>query len=370
MDIIMAVSTLLLRVLTALNLFYGGAFMELSERKKAILSAIVRMYINSGEPIGSKVLCEMLENAPSSATLRNEMNALCDMGFLSQPHTSAGRVPTHEAYRFYVETLMPRDKISEENKYIVDSSLNSSNCDPEKLPERAVEVLSELTGLPSIAAKISDDGITLKRVELLPMGMHSAMLIIITSDGRSRSQLCHVSTPLTSGLISQFDRLVTKRVIKQNINSLTPAAMQCIIAQSNGDILNLMSLINALFQMVEEIKTSCVSIKGMSNLFAMGLAPDTADKIGNLISSHETVMSLISKSNGPLSIVFGNDTDYNILKPSSIILAKYGAGGKDIGCIGVIGPTRMSYEHIIPSIKYTASRINSLLGETLKDMED
>ncbi len=343
---------------------------ELSERKKAILSAIVKLYITSGEPIGSKMLCEILENAPSSATLRNEMNALCDLGLLSQPHTSAGRIPTTDGYRLYVNTLMDKPEVSEDIKKSIDENLGFSNCDPEKLPEKAVETLSKLTGLPVFSAKISDAGVTLKRIELLPMGKSSAMLIIITSDGRSRSRLCHMNSTLTSALISEFDRLITRRVLNMDLELLSPATMQSITVQSGLNILNLMPLITALFQMVQDIKNSCFNLKGASNFFTMGLDRASADKISTLLNHHDTLMSLISKNAQPISVVFGSDTEYSALQPSCIILARYGIPGRDIGCIGIIGPTRLSYEKILPSIEYTVDKINELLSNTLKDMEE
>lgn len=344
--------------------------MELSERKKAILSAVIKLYINSGEPIGSKMLCKFLENAPSSATLRNEMNALCDLGLLSQPHTSAGRIPTTDGYRLYINTLMDKPEISEDIKKRIDESLGFSNCDPEKLPEKAVETLSAVTGLPVFSAKISDMGVTLKRVELLPMGNRSEMLIIITSDGRSRSRLCHMHTALTSAHISEFDRLITRRVLNIDLEQLSPAAMQSITVQSGLNVLTLMPLITALFQMVDDIKNSCFSIKGASNFFTMGLDRTSANKISTLLEHHDTLMSLISKNDKPISIVFGNDTEYSVLKPSCIILARYGVPERDIGCIGIIGPTRIAYEKILPSIEYTINKINELLSNTLKDMEE
>ena len=153
--------------------------MELSERRKAILEAIIKSYISSGEPIGSKMLCEILENAPSSATLRNEMNALCDLGLLSQPHTSAGRIPTNDGYRLYINTLMDKGEIGDSTKEVIDENLNFSNCDPEKLPEKAAATLSLITGLPAFSAKLSDNNCFVKRTELLPMGNNSTMLIVI-----------------------------------------------------------------------------------------------------------------------------------------------------------------------------------------------
>ena len=344
--------------------------MELSERKKSILSAIVKHYITCGEPIGSKMLCEILENAPSSATLRNEMNALCDLGLLSQPHTSAGRVPTDDGYRLYINTLMQKSEIGKELKESINESINFSNCDPEKLPEIAAKTLSEITGLPTFSAKISDSGVTLKRIELMPMGNRSAMLIVITSDGRSRSRLCHIPTLLTASLISEFEKLIASRVLNCDLDTLTRASMQSITASSGLNILNLMPLITALFGMVEDIKNSGFSMTGASNFFTMGLDKASADRISTLLGSHDTLMKLISENDRPISVVFGSDTEYSALKPSCIILARYGVKDRDIGCIGVIGPTRISYEKILPSIEYTVKRINELLSNTLNDMEE
>ncbi len=344
--------------------------MELSERRKAILGAIIKHYISSGEPIGSKLLCEVLENAPSSATLRNEMNALCDLGLLAQPHTSAGRIPTNEGYRLYINTLMDKGEISGNVREIIDENLNFSNCDPEKLPEKAAQTLSAITGLPAFSAKLSDNNSAVKRTELLPMGNNSAMLIVITTDGRSRSSLCFLGAELTASLINEFKELMAREILGKPLQFFNKANMQNIMARSGLNILNLMPLITALFEMLQDIKNSSFSIKGTSNFFTMGLNQSDADKISTLLSSEDTLLSLINKSDKAVSIVFGSDTQYSALKPSCIILARYSVGGKDIGCLGLIGPTRLSYEKLLPSIEYAAEKINDLLSNTLNDMEE
>lgn len=343
--------------------------MELNDRKKAILSAIVRMHISTGEPIGSKALCNILGNSLSSATLRNEMSALCDMGYLDQPHTSAGRVPTAEGYRFFVSTL-PHDRVSEENKRIIDSFLSSSNCDPEKLPEKAGDILSELTGLPAIAAKVSDSGTTIRRVELLPMGSRSGMAIVITSDGRSRSRLFRINVPLGPDMINLFDRIVSANILRQDIEMLSVGKMQSIIANAGFEAFGLMPVFTSIFEMIDEIRRSSVTLKGSSNMFSIFGHKSDADRAINLMNSQDAVMSIISKTHEPIGIVFGDDTQYSVLKPAGLIFARYGVGDKNAGCIGIIGPTRMSYENIIPSVEYAAERMNKLLSETLLDMED
>lgn len=342
--------------------------MELSGRKKAILSAIVKMYISSGEPVGSKMLCEILENAPSSATLRNEMSKLSEMGFLEQPHTSAGRVPTASGYRLYIESLMNKDEINAEHKRYIDESLSASDCNPEKITETAGKVLSDITGLPSIAADISSGGPRVKRVEILRMADRIAMMILITTDGRSRSRLVHTQSDLNADIISKFDRLVSQKILRRSIEDLTPAAQQNIYIAAGIDAFSLMPLLSSLFDMVTDIINTNVTLSGQSNLFSMGWHKTEADKIISLLQSRDTIKQLFSDKAAPLGVVFGKDTAYSALMPSSIIYAKYSAGQNNTGCIGVIGPTRMSYELIIPSIEYTAKKVDSLLSETFKDM--
>ncbi len=344
--------------------------MELSERKKAILSAVIRMYIESGEPIGSKILSEMMQNSPSSATLRNEMSALCDMGFLEQPHTSAGRVPTPAGYRLYIESLMNHCALSSSYRKTIDAALESAGRDPEKMPEKAVEILSEITGLPAIAAKILNVGVVLCKAELIPLGKHSGMVLIITSDGRSRSRLCHISEVLGADIVGMFNKVSAQYLLGNNIDGFTPVLIQNIIAGCGRDALELMPLILAVFEMAGEIGSSSVSIKGMSHLFSMGFQSEDADRIISTLNSRDTLLSLMKGKSKPLNIVFGRDTEYPALNPSSIIFARYGPAESSLGCIGVIGPTRMSYEQIIPGIEYTALKINSLLCEAFKDMEE
>ena len=343
--------------------------MELSQRKKDILSAIVKMYILSGEPIGSKILCASLQNAPSSATLRNEMSTLCDMGFLEQPHTSAGRIPTALGYRLYIESLMNKDELNLEHKRYIDESLASIHSDPEKITETASRVISDITGLPSIAANISSVLPRIKRVELLKMGKTLAMVILITTDGRSRSRLVHTNKELDSPLISKFDEIIKQKVKGKTIEDFTPAHLQMIYMAAGMDAMALMPLLSAVFDMTTDIINSAVTLSGQSNMLSLGWNKNDAEKMITLLKSRDVVKQLFDSQSSNIGVLFGKDTEYSALCPSSIIYAKYGMESGASGCIGVIGPTRMSYELIIPSIEYTAKRVDSLLNETYKDME-
>ncbi len=367
--IIIIVSTQSFRVLILENNNKGGALMELSERKKAILAAIVKTYITTGEPIGSKNLCDILDNSPSSATLRNEMSALVQMGYLEQPHTSAGRVPTPTGYKFYIDSLMQKSLISDEYKSIIDHNLKFTSCDPEILPKKAGEVLSGLTGLPTFTAHISGDT-RLKKVEAIPFGHQSVMLLIITSDGRSRSRLCHIQNTFDNDLRIKFNRFISERIVGKTANELSPAVMQNMFSVIGADAFLLMPLLTSIFEMINDINESTVNLSGQSNLFSMYSQKADAERIINLLKSREALLPILNRSNEPVEIVFGNQTPFSALEPSSIILAKYSAGKHNLGCIGVIGPTRMSYEQIIPSIEYTAKRLSEILDTVLFDMEE
>ncbi len=344
--------------------------MALTPRQKEILAEIVKLHILSGEPIGSKVLCEQMANAPSSATLRNEMSLLCDLGLLAQPHTSAGRIPTDLGYKLYIDTLMDKGTLSEDIKNYIDNAINRESCDPEKLPATAGRVLNEITGLPAISVDISPNGPVLRRVELITLSERLAMTVIITADGRSRSRLCHLSSPLTGEVVHLFEKIVSERLIKRSTSELNSAYMQNALAQAGLYAFSIMPLFSAISTMVKEIENSSVCISGQTAIFDMAKQTDAADKIMTLLGSRDTLVSLLSTTQSDFGVLFGGQTQFSILKPSSIIFAKYGNLDSVSGCLGVIGPTRISYEHIIPSVEYTAKRVNQVLSDALSEMEE
>ena len=343
--------------------------MELSERKKNILAAIIKAYILTGEPIGSKMLCDILENAPSSATLRNEMSSLCNMGLLHQPHTSAGRVPTPSAYRLYVEDMMQLGEISQSDKEIIDSALTKTNCDPETLPNAAAKMLSGLTGLPVIAANISKNGPRIKKVEYMRLGQHSLMLFVVTSDGRTRSRLCHIESGCDSVDFSLFEKILCDKILDRSLNELSPAVMQNIFISAGSGAFSLIPIFSFLFDMISGIRESDISIAGQSNIFAFCPNRENAEKTISLLTHKDTLLDIISQTDAELGIVLGAETSYSALAPSSIVFAKYGSNDYT-GSLCIIGPTRMSYEHIIPCLRYTVERLSNLLAVSLKDMEE
>lgn len=344
--------------------------MELTPRKKVILSEIVKAHIANGEPVGSSFLCRTAGLNLSSATIRNEMSDLCDMGYLEQPHTSAGRVPTAAGYRMYITGLLDKNTLSAPMQFSIDKAIEKVAGDPENMTATAGQVLSDLTGFTTVAMTIPEDSAFIKRVELLPMGKKMALLVLVTSDGIARSRICRTSEALTATAIRMFDRLVAVDIVGKELIDFNGVFLQTIAAKMGEQAFLLMPLITTLFEMVENVCHSQLALKGESNLYSAYKKEGDARKIVEFISRRDAILSILSEIPDPVSVVFGDDYGIEELKPSSMVVAKFGNGDKNSGRIGIIGPTRMAYEDIIPSISYFAKQLGKVLEQSIRDLDD
>lgn len=343
--------------------------MELTNRKRAVLEAIVKAYIKTGEPVGSKILVGLLENAPSSATLRNEMSELCELGFLEQPHISAGRVPTANAYRLYVNSLIDSAKINDSTKEYIDALLSQSVLSPEQLNEKAAEILSRLTGLTAFSYHSVDNTVTLKRVEILKISRHSLMVFMITSDGRTANSMCRIDTPFVAELEEKLLNIFKNRLYRKSLFELNKAYLQNVIASDLFDTFSLVPIFTCIFDMADSLSQSRVSIAGQSGMYNV-FGEEKARRILALVSREEPLVSIASGAKSETEVIFGDDTPYNDLKNTTMIIAGYGGDAAPTGRIGIIGSDRMSYEQIIPSVKYMVSCLTYIMKEFKKDMED
>ena len=342
--------------------------MELSPRKQAVLAAVTTAYIKTGEPIGSKALTAILKNAPSSATIRSEMSELCELGLLTQPHTSAGRIPTSRGFKLYVDALMQPDKISESDKAFIDEGLKNMNAAPEKIPQTAGELLSRLTGLPVLNCFTAGQSPIIRRAELVRISRHSVLLWLLTADGRTRSRIFRTGGAYTPELDLKFSEIVSKKVQCKPVNELTKAYMQSVIAGSGS--IDLAPVISALFEMSQEIEASDVSLSGEAALYNICGSETVARRILSLVSLKEPILSVIDSVDGKAGVVFGAETGFKELWGDTVIVAKYGGRDNYRGAIGLIGPNRISYDRLIPVVEYTASRLSDIMTEARQDMEE
>ena len=345
--------------------------MELNERKRAILAAIVKSYIEAGEPIGSKALCDMLNLSLSSATLRNEMSDLCSLGFLEQPHTSAGRIPTHLGYRTYVDSLMTPATLTPEIKLAIDSTLETISHTPEQMPTLACQILADLTGLPSFCASLTNEDAKIKRVRLIPMGGKTMLMVVISTDGMAKSSIVLSDCEVDEALLSVYSNICKTCIIGHRLYELNTAYLQSIVARIGTFGLNVMPLLSTMFEIIGEMFEPQLHFRGESKLLTGYRQHEDAMRLGELISQKQTVLEVISRMNSPVGVIFGDDYGHGIATtPSCMVVAKYKTGDKELGRIGVIGPVRMAYEQLMPSIEYFAARLGTLMTKALRDMED
>lgn len=342
--------------------------MELTPRKQAVLKAVVKAYIETGEPVGSKILTELIENAPSSATLRNEMSELCELGFLEQPHTSAGRIPTSRGFQFYVTRLMPSGEIPKSDKAYIDNAFSQITETPEKIPAAVGKILSDLTGFPVISCLMTNSVAAVKRVEVLRVSRSSVMLLVITNDGRTRNRIVRLSESLTPQLLDSFYDIVDRKIKRQKITDLTKGYMQSVIALSGLNAFSLMPLITAVFEAVSEIENVSVDLSGLSKLYDISGSEENARKIMSLIESRDPIISMFERTGD--GVIFGADSGYSFLGNDAIVAASFNSGDKYRGYIALLGPKRLDFEQIIPSIEYIAKNLGALISDAQKDMED
>lgn len=340
---------------------------ELTPRKQAVLKAIVKAYIETGEPIGSKILTSLIENAPSSATLRNEMSELVSMGLLEQPHTSAGRIPTSDGLKLYISDLMQRQEISPRDKGFIDARFETLTEMPEKIPAKAGEILSDLTHLPVIACVLTPKTAVVKKVELLNISRNTVMLLVVTGDSRTRNRIFRLSDDFTPQLLERFKEIVATKIKGKPLEDLSIGYMQSLVASLGIDAFGLMPLFTALFETISEIENMTVDLSGVSRLYNVCGNEERAKRIISLVERRDPIISLFERvGNG---VVFGKDTGLWELQGDTLIAARF-TSDKYKGYIALIGPNRLSYEQLIPAIEYTAQKLSKVIADAQKDMED
>ena len=343
--------------------------MEISERKRKILAAIVEAYVKTGEPIGSKALCEALDYSVSSATIRNEMADLVELGLLEQPHTSAGRIPSHEGYRLYIDQLMHQTPLTEDEQRFIDGSLSASANDPEHLLEDASQILAEMTRYAAVSTTPSDEEATVRHLQLVQTGRRTAMVVMTTSSGMLKNKIFRCDYDLTPEILRIFHKMLNEKLGGIPVASITPAFIQTMAASLGEMTLLMPSVLMAVLEASREAMETDVRLEGQYNLlFLPEFGMDNARRLMEFLNQREQLIRLLEGQTGVTKVLIGPESEYPELYDSSLVVSRYSLGGKNAGAIGIIGPTRMDYAKMIPKLEYLASTVGTLLSEIM-DME-
>ena len=342
--------------------------MELSERKRKILRAVVEQYVQSGVPVGSKSVCDHLDFPVSSATVRNELSDLSEMGLLDQPHTSAGRVPSHRGYRLYVDQLMKPKALGTEERQIIDSLLLSSAYDPEKLLSGVSRALSALTRCAAVSTTPGGGDAAIRAVQFVQTSRRTAMLILMSSAGTMKTRVFHCDFDLTNDILRVFFRVFNGKLAGKNVSDITPAFLQGV-GVSLGEMYVLMGApLRALLEVARDTMGTEVLLAGQMNLlFYPELEHGGARRVMDFLERREDVANLLRQKPGQVSFLIGREMGRPELDKSALGVARYQVDGHDAGALAVLGPVRMDYPRVASVLQYMAGQVGQHLTVLMRD---
>ena len=347
---------------------------ELSERKKLILKAVIEAHIETGEPVGSKYLMQYKQIAYSSATIRNEMAELEEMGYLEQPHTSAGRVPSEAGYRFYVDSLIEDYNMTAREVTELKTALRSRQSELDNILEEAMRLASSMTNYTALALRPRSTRNTVNQFEVIRVADRKLILVMVMASGVVKSKYILTETPIPADAAERLAAILNESMVHVGAEDITlPLLMD--MERKMGVYAY---LVNPVSKCVYETLTSFdggeLKFEGVNRLLSY---PEYYD-IGRLkqmlamIEQKDDLLQLISRETkaleqsedeGKVQVYIGHENLVEIMDNSTLILKTVKSGGRVIGTIGIIGPTRMDYSKVISMLDHLSAVIRDALGE-------
>ena len=338
--------------------------MDISSRKKKILAAVIEEYIRTAEPVGSKAIAASADLGCSSATIRNELAELVSMGYLEQPHTSAGRVPTPQGYRMYVNELMHRQKLSLEETEEINRSLNEKLRELDHLVSNVGALASSLTNYPAMAIAAPPPA-TIKRFDLIYIDANTFIIVAMMSNNTVKNKLVRLPVSVGQDMIQRLSS-----VFNANFTDVTEERITPILIRSTeravDDTMGLTGVIASFaLEILSESQEAKTCVTGTNRLLSQPEFQDPA-------KAHE-LMSYLSDARhlhdldaidcgGDVKVLIGPENVAEELRDSSVVLASYDMGGETKGLIGVVGPTRMDYSTVAAKLSLIAQALSQRLG--------
>ena len=326
--------------------------MELSARKKQILKRVIEDYIASAEPVGSKAIAQEMGGSVSSATVRNELAELSDLGYLEQPHTSAGRVPSPKGYRLYVNELMERREVSEAEAEEINETLQDKMSAAGSMISQAGQMVSSIVDYPAYAVAEGKSGVTVKRFELLGVDDTSFITVVMTDDSRVKSQLQRSPLAFDRARLTDLSALLNTHFTKQSREEMS-AKLMGLSDQIAPELF------------LEETAKKDVFTTGASQILKMPEYRDL-DKAHDLmtffVDNKENLP--VPEDDTPLKILIGPENVNEALRDTSVVVASYDIGDGMRGLVGVVGPTRMDYATVTARLSYFADSLTRMFGKS------
>jgi len=345
--------------------------MELNERKRKILNTIINEYISTAEPIGSRHIAKHADLGLSSATIRNEMADLEEMGYLEQPHTSAGRIPSDKGYRFYVNELMGGYEATQQDIDLLATAMTVKINQFDKVIKQVSMLLSQLTNYTAFLITPEMKHGAIKTIELIPIDSSSALIVLVTNEGIMKNKRMILPQGIDFEYIPKISTMLKEKLSGLSLNEIGVKEINEIknALGKNGEML--FPVIEFISEIIDDIqKETEVHLSGVSNIFNFPEYRDIdrAKEFIKFLDDKSSVTKAVSDSNDEeereINIKIGKENDMDIMQNSSLVTANYHLGGRTVGKIGIIGPTRMNYSKVVANI----NQISKYLEKILKEM--
>ncbi|MDF2986729.1 MAG: heat shock repressor HrcA [Eubacterium sp.] len=346
--------------------------MLLDDRKLRILQAIIDDYINTAEPVGSRTIAKKHELGLSSATIRNEMADLEDMGFLEQPHTSAGRVPSDKGYRLYVDQLMKINDLSAADIEKIRNAMDIRINELSQIIRNASVVISQFTKYTSMAVTPQIKRSVLKAVQVVPIEPGKALVIVVTDSNTVRNNLIRIPEKITPDFLIQVSNLLNDKLKGYTLEMLKKNFLNGEAEQLTSLPYDLMRpILDGIEDLIKLIDQPEIYLEGTTNIlnFPEFKEIQKAKEFLSLLDEKKLMSEILNTNinKNEIIIQIGNENVIQGIKDCSIVTASYSVDDLLIGTIGIIGPTRMEYSKVVSSLNYIRNKINQEILKLLGD---
>jgi heat-inducible transcriptional repressor len=340
---------------------------ELTERQKALLLVIIRDYIDAAQPVGSKRMVDRYHLDLSPATIRNEMAALTEMGYLRQPHTSAGRVPTEDGYRWFVTEMMSHAELPQSVKNTILHQFHQARPGLDQWMHLAASVLAHQSQGASMITAPRADKARFQHVELICTQGRQILMVLVMVGGEVSQQLLSLAEPVSQERLSETAARLNGVLAGQTVDDLAASSTRPDALEQD-----IVTLIVADMRRSAESNSGEIYTDGLTNVLSEPefAESDEARRALKLFEERSTLQDLLARTTinsavGGLQVLIGGEGGWEELRQCSMVLARYGVPGMATGTLGVLGPMRMSYAKTIPTVKFVAGLLSDLVNDRI-----
>lgn len=342
--------------------------MQLDERKFMILQAIIDDYIMTAMPVGSRTISRKAGVTFSPATIRNEMSDLEELGYLDQPHTSAGRVPSHKAYRLYVDQLLKTTRLTNDERERMHDYLHSKSSQVDSVIRSAAQVLADATNYTSVIVSPKLGTLRIKHIQLVPVADGVALMIIVSNLGIVKDAVVNVPDGLGADELYAISRMMTERLAGKALDEVRQTFSE-ILRENAGNRRLMGEALSVIEHKLEAEEGTDVYIGGSSKLLNYPEYSDIrkAQNFLSILESKDKLRRMITNNGGmEVTIRIGSENGAPELSDCSIVTAQYRVGDRATGTLGIIGPTRMNYARVVPILEFMSRAVGEVLAERPK----